>query len=608
MRKRKILAICLAFAMAISMIPHVSAAQFSDVPASIGTMYLDAINYVTDNGIMNGTSATTFSPNSAVTRAMFVTILYRMSGETGTYNQANVFTDVSSSSYYYNAVGWAVSHGIVNGVTATTFEPNTSIQRQMLMTLLYRYAGYKGYPQDTDEVLTSAADYSSLSAYARTPMSWAYEYGIVARSFVTDSIFPTAVVDRKLATVFVARFIRNLQGIVNTRDAFSFRNRLGRFISGTNTPYYISASDWNRFILLALAEDVPLTTINTARSMQWYGSCFGMSVAAVLDYYGKIDLNGNCCNNAASIYAIPSLTNLSNSKHKLTTAIQNLFVQITQVESKIHLYQNSWFIPSMNDWITYTTENAGLRDLVSKLSHSGIGVLSYMYTFQNETGQNETGSHAVVAYGKPIPTSSGYKVALYDNAVVNKTTWLYITTSASGWTGLIILEEPEGTKYESLTQCRFQTDLSVYSALDYDGNTNATNSAASASNTASNLLQEYTILEVQASDDFTITNAQGQTLSLETLQIIDPAEPMTAQSNSNSAYMPVYGWTFIPYGEGSPCVYLFLVDDSAGFTCATANSAGLTSFYARNAESSGGAAEVQAISGGATITVNLQTS
>ena len=109
----------------------VSAKRFDDV--SLGLLsrdFFDAINYISDNGIMNGTDPTHFSPFLNITRGMFVTVLYRYSGSSERY--PSNFTDVASNDYYYYSVGWASHYGIVNGVTPTPFEPESIITKEQM--------------------------------------------------------------------------------------------------------------------------------------------------------------------------------------------------------------------------------------------------------------------------------------------------------------------------------------------------------------------------------------------------------------------------------------------------------------------------------------------
>ena len=108
---------------------------FTDVTTS--DYYYDAVLWAVDNGVTNGTSATTFSPNMAASRAQMVTFLWRAHGApkaTGT----NPFTDVSTSDYYYDAVLWAVANGVTNGTSDTTFSPDMAVTRAQAVTFQWR--------------------------------------------------------------------------------------------------------------------------------------------------------------------------------------------------------------------------------------------------------------------------------------------------------------------------------------------------------------------------------------------------------------------------------------------------------------------------------------
>ena len=111
---------------------------FTDVP--VNEYYADAIAWAEEQGITTGTSATTFSPDVSCTRAQIVTLLWRAAGSPSA-NGNNPFTDVPQGSYYYDAVLWAVSQGITAGTSATTFSPDTACTRAQAVTFLYRAAG-----------------------------------------------------------------------------------------------------------------------------------------------------------------------------------------------------------------------------------------------------------------------------------------------------------------------------------------------------------------------------------------------------------------------------------------------------------------------------------
>ncbi len=139
--KKKLLGIALALCLALSLFcsPALALADFTDVPADAG--YADAVAWAADTGVTNGRDATTFDPDSTVTRAEAVTFLWRASGSpTPEGNAANPFTDLTED-WYRDAVAWAVETGITNGTSETTFDPDDPVTRTQMATFLYRAQG-----------------------------------------------------------------------------------------------------------------------------------------------------------------------------------------------------------------------------------------------------------------------------------------------------------------------------------------------------------------------------------------------------------------------------------------------------------------------------------
>ena len=138
------------------------------------------IDYAYIKGLMMGTSETHFSPDVPLTRAMLVTVLYRLEGEPAT-NRSIPFADVDMGAYYANAVSWAKQNGIVNGVTETEFAPNDNITREQIAAIMHRYAQYKGYDVSVGENtnILSYDDFDSISEYAIPSMQWAVGSGLI---------------------------------------------------------------------------------------------------------------------------------------------------------------------------------------------------------------------------------------------------------------------------------------------------------------------------------------------------------------------------------------------------------------------------------------------
>lgn len=172
-KMKRLLTAVIAAALVIATIPTALAAGgiFSDVPN--GAWYADAVDYVYEHGIMNGTSATTFSPNTPMTRAMLVTVLHRAAGSpsaaTGT-----AFSDVPSGAYYTDAVAWASANSIVTGYGNGRFGSNDPVSRAQIAAILWRYAG-----SPSAEAGQDFADESSIPAYASAAVDWARANGVV---------------------------------------------------------------------------------------------------------------------------------------------------------------------------------------------------------------------------------------------------------------------------------------------------------------------------------------------------------------------------------------------------------------------------------------------
>ena len=155
------------------------ALPFADVAE--GAWYYDAVSYVYANGLMDGVSASEFAPDTTLTRAMLVTILWRMEGEP-VVNYLMPFTDVDGGAWYAEAVRWAASEGIVTGVSDTSFAPNAEITREQLAAILWRYAKYKGYDVSIGEStnILSYTDFDEIGEYAIPALQWACGEGIIS--------------------------------------------------------------------------------------------------------------------------------------------------------------------------------------------------------------------------------------------------------------------------------------------------------------------------------------------------------------------------------------------------------------------------------------------
>ena len=157
--------------------------KFSDVEK--GKWYYTAVDYAYSNGILAGMSQTEFGINNETTRAMLVAVLYRQEGSPSVEGIKNPFTDVPEKEYYYNAVLWAYDNEVVFGLTDTTFGPNEKITREQLAAILYRYAkDVKKYDvsYDTRLSLSVFEDKNDISSYAQEPIKFGMDKGYISGS------------------------------------------------------------------------------------------------------------------------------------------------------------------------------------------------------------------------------------------------------------------------------------------------------------------------------------------------------------------------------------------------------------------------------------------
>ena len=173
--------------------------------------FYDDVVYAYENGLFSGTSDTTFSPNASMTRAMLVTVLYRLEGQP-TVSGRSGFSDVKLNSYYEDAVTWAADNGIVNGTGATTFSPNANVTREQMAAILYRYAQYKKYDVSVgeDTNILSYDDAQSISSYAIPAIQWACGAGVVTGKS-GSKLDPKGNATRAEVAAMLMRFCENVK-------------------------------------------------------------------------------------------------------------------------------------------------------------------------------------------------------------------------------------------------------------------------------------------------------------------------------------------------------------------------------------------------------------
>ena len=149
---------------------------FTDVPA--GAWYYGAAAYAYNNGLFAGDSATTFAPNQTMNRAMLVTVLWSLAGKPAPKG-VNTFSDVPNGEWYTNAVTWAAENSVVTGVGSGRFDPNGAVTREQAAVILYKYAQSKGYDVSARADLTAFPDAGSVSDWAQDALAWANATGLI---------------------------------------------------------------------------------------------------------------------------------------------------------------------------------------------------------------------------------------------------------------------------------------------------------------------------------------------------------------------------------------------------------------------------------------------
>lgn len=535
MKRKTVITALILISIFFTLVPSVHARYFTDTSRSMGSETFDAINYVSDNGFVLGIEDTQFGPETTLTRAMFVTILYRYSGDTGTYT--NPFTDVPNNAYYKNAVGWAYQNGIVKGTTNTTFSPSANLNRQQVLTFFHRYAlKFDSQFSNTKGLtITSHPDYEIVESYARTPFAWAKAYHILP---VNDSgyLYPYSAVKRKEVALFFTRYGLQVRQFPS-EDLFSFKNGVD-FCS----IYRIQSSVYNKLTndvynkYSADPQKVASTCqiIDSYRNKESNGSCFGMSVVLYLDKVGKIDFNKNTCNvsqmNAVSKpYSDPV------------------------VESVINYYHFTQFMPgiSRHSYVQDVQSNVltlrnGPGDIYEDVNASGPVILRYFF----DSGDGVKG-HAIVVLSCNSPVrvasnnSTSYGITYYDpNAIGIKQGEMIVYNN----TGAVKIGDRTltGMDYMEKSYLEFFNSFDIDSAYN---NVIASTVQNAAPSWGQNIEDTGTATLILDYVPFQIENAEGQQLVCDGSEITGDLEILAKDLVANGPDSPCGLLLTVPYSD-----------------------------------------------------------
>lgn len=419
---------------------------FSDVSRSDGEVaaYFDAINWVSDNGYMTGTSSTNFSPNMLITRGMTIFVIWCYSGRPEPVTWYNPFSDVDSSMYFYKAVLWGVENGITAGTTPTTFAPNTIVKREQLMAFLWRCAQlYHANDVYYYDDISTSQDYGDIFVGLLDAMRWAVSNGILIREYSWSMLYPNGQIKRKELALYLNRYSCNVDGIVPAKDQFQFANSSSCFQSGQdeNKIYMITSVHFARLnsgLQTSLYLDLR-DAIREYHLKEWGGSCYGMSEICILDKLGKIGYNEYLANDCSSIYQIPNLRSYTNYKHYpvLDNYKLNYF---TKAESAINYYQLSYqlflfdttIIPSNGG--RFNNNSLQINQFIADMLHCSLTLMNVFWNTTDDDGNTVEVGHSIVLYGHPYARSYGYRYCVYDPAFPEMIAYLDVYTASHSFT------------------------------------------------------------------------------------------------------------------------------------------------------------------------------
>lgn len=188
-------------------IPEEPAGDLPFIDVDPDSWYYGAVEYAYENGLMNGVAADRFAPQTTLTRAMMAAVLANL--ENGSANTSGSFSDVADGAWYADAVNWAAENGIVNGYEDGTFRPDTPLTREQMAAFLYNYAAYKGYDVSATNDLAQFSDAAQVSSWAADVVKWAVGADLL-HGVGDDKLAPTGTATRAEVAAILANFCENV--------------------------------------------------------------------------------------------------------------------------------------------------------------------------------------------------------------------------------------------------------------------------------------------------------------------------------------------------------------------------------------------------------------
>lgn len=215
MKLKKIIAAAVALVLLLTLSVTVFAAHpFVDVTDD--SWYAEAVDYVYEHELMSGIGTISFGPDTYMTRAMLVTVLYRLAGSPDVSGDIP-FVDVPDDAYYYAPVKWCYENGIAAGTSRNAFSPDANISREQMVTIFARYAESKGLDISDGANLSIYNDLEAVSVYALSPFEWAVKAGIVSGTSA-DTLTPQGTATRAQCAVIMQRFIEWTDSVSETPE------------------------------------------------------------------------------------------------------------------------------------------------------------------------------------------------------------------------------------------------------------------------------------------------------------------------------------------------------------------------------------------------------
>lgn len=503
-----------------------SARGFSDV--SSNDQYLDAINYVSDNNIMQGTGGSSFSPNATLDRGMLMTVLWRKAGSPYASTSGLPFTDVAAGSYYEEAIAWAYKNGIANGTSATAFSPATKVTREQTAAFLYRYSQKTTTAVNRSTSITGYPDYNNVSSFFRANMEWAIGNGVLKT--VNGYLYPKQIMTRKETAYAITAFGTNVERIITQRDNLGFTNTSNNF---TESKYYLNTAHFNKVRSLNKSyggEAQALQFVDQYNSKKWVGSCYGMSAVTVLDKYGQIAYNENY-SQSKNMYGVKSSPGYA-------------------YESAINFYQ---WIQQLAKWGKSTT--SAIEAINSCISAQGPVIFSFWWNVTNESGGTTEKAHSVIVNSCKKINSTTYQLKIVNPNSLTEQTATLTTGGVYSITG-------DASSTRTLKTMATMTEFSVFrGAFDIDSTNNydsARYPQLTSATSENDTLVKPDYQDSIASLRFTLSgrveveNAEGQRIAWDHGEL--------------SGDIPLYDSYVVPNGEDLPAEMVLYVPESDTFT------------------------------------------